>query len=233
MGANGTSFETLVGAVPGVGPGTAAPASVSLVLPDDADDVRLVAALVGGQANAPRLLWRRFAPMVFRMLRRTLGRDDEVEELAQDIFLCVFQKAHTLRRPRALKAFIISVTVLTSRQELRRRWARRRLPPAAAELGVEADSITGRSDAREALLRFYRILDRLRPTDRAVFVLRFMEALALEEVAAALDISLATTKRRLARGWSKIELLVARDPFLAQYVAGFGAAPRRAHAAEA
>jgi len=122
--------------------------------------------------------------MVFRMLRRTLGRDDEVEDLAQDIFLCVFQKAHTLRRPRALKAFIISVTVLTSRQELRRRWARRRLPPAAAELGVEADSITGRSDAREALLRFYRILDRLRPTDRAVFVLRFMEALALEEVAA-------------------------------------------------
>ena len=50
-------------------------------------------------------------------------------------------------------------------------------------------------------------IDRLRPTDRAVFVLRFMEALALEEVAAALDISLATTKRRLARGWSKIELM--------------------------
>jgi RNA polymerase sigma-70 factor (ECF subfamily) len=201
-------------------------------LPDDADDVLLVAALVDRHPDAPRVLWRRFAPMVFRMLRRTLGRDDEVEDLAQDIFLCVFQKAHTLRRPRALKAFVISVTVLTSRQELRRRWSRRRLPAAADLLGPEAETITGRSDAREALLRFYRILDRLRPTDRAAFVLRFMEALALEDVAAALDISLATTKRRIARGWSKIDLLVARDPFLAHYVSDFGAPPRGAPADE-
>jgi RNA polymerase sigma-70 factor (ECF subfamily) len=235
MGANGISFETLVGAVPGVGPGTSAATSALAALaalPDETDDVLLVGALVGQHPDAPRLLWRRFAPMVFRMLRRTLGRDDEIEDLVQDVFLCVFQKAHTLRRPRALKAFIISVTVLTSRQELRRRWARRRLPATEDPPGVEAESITGRSDAREALLRFYRILDRLRPTDRAVFVLRFMEALPLEDVSAALDISLATTKRRLARGRSKIELLVARDPFLANYLAGFGAAPRRARAAE-
>jgi RNA polymerase sigma-70 factor (ECF subfamily) len=227
MSAAGTSFETFAGLSPAVGPGAGAPAGVPLSLPDDIDDVLLVSALVNRHPDAARVLWKRFAPMVFRMLRRTLGRDDEIEDLAQEVFLCVFQKAHTLRRPRAFKAFIISVTVLTGRQEIRRRWVRRRLPETTDRLGPESETITGRSDAREALLRFYRILDRLRPTDRAAFVLRFIEALALEDVARALDISLATTKRRLARGWSKIELLVARDPFLAHYLSEFNAPPRR------
>lgn len=196
--------------------------------PDDDDDVQLVRALVDQHPEAARVLWRRFAPTVFRILRRTLGRDDEIEDLAQDVFLSVLQKAHTLRRPQSLKAFVVSVTTLTARLEVRRRSMRRRLSSATERPGPEAETIMGRSDAREALLRFYRILDRLRPTDRAAFVLRFMEALDLKEVAAALDVSLATAKRRLARAWSRIELLVARDPFLAHYRPGLSAPKRDA-----
>jgi RNA polymerase sigma-70 factor (ECF subfamily) len=195
---------------------------------DDADDVQLVRALVDRYPEAARLLWRRFAPMVFRMLRRTFGRDDEIEDLAQEVFLCVFRKAHALRRPQALRAFVISVTARAGKQELRRRMTRRRLSVTTQRSGPEAETIMGRSDAREALLRLYRILDRLRPTDRAAFVLRFMEALDLEDVASALNMSLATAKRRLARAWSKIELLVARDPFLAHYRSGLSAPVRGA-----
>jgi RNA polymerase sigma-70 factor (ECF subfamily) len=86
-------------------------------------------------------------------------------------------------------------------------------PKDAAELDV----VTPDTDAREALARFYAILDRVNPKDRSAFVLRFMEGLELTEVAAALGLSLATTKRRLARVWAKVVLLVERDPLLAQY----------------
>ena len=68
-----------------------------------------------------------------------------------------------------------------------------------------------------ALARFYKILDRVNATDRAAFVLRFMEGLELTEVAAALKLSLATTKRRLARVWARVMLLVERDPVLVHY----------------
>jgi len=44
-----------------------------------------------------------------------------------------------------------------------------------------------------------------------------MEGLELTEVAAALKLSLATTKRRLARVWARVLLLVERDPVLAHY----------------
>jgi RNA polymerase sigma-70 factor, ECF subfamily len=123
----------------------------------------------------------------------------------------------TLREPKALKAFVISVTVLTTRHELRRRWVRRWVRLSGKTDAAELEVVTPDTDAREALARFYKILDRVNTTDRTAFVLRFMEGLELAEVATALGLSLATTKRRLARVWARVILLVERDPVLVEY----------------
>lgn len=193
-----------------------------LVLPgttlDESDDADLARALIARNPQAPRALWRRFAPMVFRMLRRSLGPGHDVEDLAQEVFLCVFEKVPTLREPKALKAFVISITVLTSRSELRRLWVRRwiRLSNKGDATGKAVVNLD--TDSREALSRFYGLLDRINAQDRTLFVLRFMEGLGLLEVAAASGLSLATTKRRLTRVWSKVILLVERDPILAEYL---------------
>lgn len=193
-----------------------------LVLPgaalDESDDADLARALIARDPQAPRALWRRYAPMVFRMLRRALGPGHDVEDLAQEVFLCVFEKVTTLREPKALKAFVISITVLTTRSELRRLWVRRwiRLSGKTDPTGKAVVHVD--TDAREALGRFYGVLDRINAQDRTLFVLRFMEGLGLLEVAAAAGLSLATTKRRLTRVWSKVRLLVERDPILAEYI---------------
>jgi RNA polymerase sigma-70 factor (ECF subfamily) len=129
----------------------------------------------------------------------------------------VFEKVRALREPKALKAFVISVTSLTMRHELRRRWVRRWVRLSGKTDAAELEIVTPDTDAREALGRFYKILDRVNATDRAAFVLRFMEGLELTEVAAALKLSLATTKRRLARVWARVMLLVERDPVLSHY----------------
>jgi RNA polymerase sigma-70 factor (ECF subfamily) len=184
---------------------------------ETADDPTLVAALVAGDPRAPGILWRRFAPMVFRMLRRTLGRNEEVEDIAQEVFLCVFRKASGLRNPKALKAFFIGTTTILARCEIRRVSSRRRLGALTETLTTDAEALTGRSDAREALLRFYRILNRLKPRERSAFVLRFVDGVPLNDVAVALDVSLATAKRRLARSWARVVSCVERDPLLSHY----------------
>ena len=66
----------------------------------EADDATLARALIGRDPRAPRVLWQRFAPMVFRMLRRTLGSDHDLDDLAQEVFLCVFEKVRALREPQ-------------------------------------------------------------------------------------------------------------------------------------
>jgi RNA polymerase sigma-70 factor, ECF subfamily len=189
-------------------------------IPDEADDATLVQKLIDGHPYAARAIWQRFAPMVHRILKRSLGPDEDVEDLAQDVFICLFQKASTLREPKALKAFVIAITALTVRGELRRRWSRhwvrlQRPGPVPQKLAVYPDL-----ESREALRRFYLILDRVNIQDRTAFVLRFMEGMALEDVAAALEVSVATAKRRLTRVWDRVVLLAERDTALVEYLSG-------------
>ena len=128
--------------------------------------------------QAPRALWRRFAPMVFRMLKRALGPGHDVEDLAQEVFLCVFEKVPALREPKALKAFVISITVLTTRSELRRLWVRRwiRLSRTRATRPAKRWCHAGHRLARGAR-PFLRGPGPRQRQDRTLFVLRFMEGL--------------------------------------------------------
>ena len=189
-------------------------------VPQEVDDATLVHKLLDQHPDAARLIWQRFAPMVHRMLRRSFGPDEDVEDLAQEVFMCVFQKASSLREPQALKAFVITVTAFTVRGELRRRWSRRwlrrqRPTGSAGQLVFHQDV-----ESREALRRFYLILDRVGVQDRTAFVLRFIEGMPLEDVAVALDVSIATAKRRLARAWDRVVLLAERDTALVDYLSG-------------
>jgi RNA polymerase sigma-70 factor (ECF subfamily) len=178
-----------------------------------------VAAILSGDPRAPCLLWNRYADLVLRILRRTLGTDPVIDDLAQEAFLCVFQKLPGLRNPRALRPFIVSTTLFVAKTEIRRRCSKRRGFSSYESLALAGDSETeiGDIDAREGLLRLCRLLNRLNARDRSAFVLRFIEMMTLTEVASALRISLATAKRCLARSAARLALLAERDPFLAHY----------------
>jgi RNA polymerase sigma-70 factor (ECF subfamily) len=182
------------------------------------DDKALANALLAGQPGAANKVWHKYEPMVRRMLARAMGPDRDVDDLTQDVFLTFFDKLPGLRKPESLRSFLISVTTFTMRAELRRRWVRRimrlssdgQLPEVAAE-GPDRDE-------REALSRFYRVLDGLSADDRTAFTLRFVEGLELLEVAEAMNISLATLKRRLGPIYERVLAQVKLDPLLAAYV---------------
>ena len=185
------------------------------------DDAGLVAAIRDGDPRAPRVLWDRHARLVYRILRRSLGRQDEVEDLVQEVFLSLWRRLPTLREPRALPAFLVTITTLTLRHEMRRRWVRRCMSLGAKQ-DVDHDPrvVYPNPEARQAISRFYAILDRLGREERIAFVLRFIEGMELTEVAAALGLSLATAKRRLAHARARVEHHITRDPGLAAYLSG-------------
>ncbi len=185
------------------------------------EDHDLAEALVAGEAWAATATWNKHAPMVFRFLHRSLGPHGEVEDLTQEVFLRVFANVRKLRDPRALRSFVFSVAIRTLRWELRRRRVRRlfQLSDFSSEL---PEPSVGAFDAesRQALRRFYAILDRLTVQERAAFVLRHLEGLKLEDIGEALGISLATVKRRLEHASGVVSRHVERDPSLAGYAGG-------------
>jgi RNA polymerase sigma-70 factor (ECF subfamily) len=183
--------------------------------PLDTSDETIVRLLRADDPRAPRLVWQRFAPRVQRIFRRTFGPNYDIDDLVQEVFLVLFVRVPTLREPKALPAFILAITAHTVRRELRRKTARRWLHfgEAPNEPGREADL-----DSREAVTRLYRVLDGLRASDRTAFVLHRFEGLELGAVADAMGLSLATTKRHLARAWTRIVTLGRRDAALVDYL---------------
>lgn len=181
------------------------------------DDYALILALASGDERATRQAWDHFSPLVRRILRRALGPDADVEDVVQEVFLRFFENVSNLRKSNALRGYLIAITVNTLRGELRRRQVRRILrlvdPSELPKLRVVEMDL----EARDALRRFYRILDRLRLSDRIAFVLRVIEELPLSEVAAALDVSVPTAKRRVERARTRVSRHVECDPLLSQY----------------
>lgn len=183
----------------------------------NAADVVLVSAALIGDARAPREIWRRFAPLVQRIVNRGLGWDDDVEDIVQNIFMTLFEKLPALRDPKALRAFLVSISARTVRYELRRRRNRRLLVLSPSPELMEACAVSADTDSRQALHRLRVLLDRLSAREREAFVLRFV-GLDLEQTAEALNVSIPTIRRALSRACERLSTLARGDGFLMPYL---------------
>ena len=180
-----------------------------------ADDVTLARAASSGDPRATSVLWDRFSPLVRRMLRRTLGPTAEVEMLLQEVFLRALSQLVSLPESAQLKPFVVAVTVRVLSGELRRNRMRRLLrlqsPWHTSDL-VSSDPAT-----RTALSSLYRILDELDVDARLAFTLRHFEGLQITELASAMDASVSSAKRRLARANARVQAAVSRDAAFSAY----------------
>jgi RNA polymerase sigma-70 factor (ECF subfamily) len=186
-------------------------------------DEELVAGFRRGEDWAAAGLWDRFSPLVRRMLFRAIGPGHDIEDLVQESFLRLYRKLPGLREPDALRSFVVTITTRVLQSELRSRWLRRWLGLSDDGRVPEAPAPTADLEARDALLRFYHLLDRLGPQQRTAYVLRHIEGMELTEVAAAVGVSLATVKRWLPRITDRLHGQAARDPLLQRYVAAAAA----------
>ncbi|HMF44120.1 MAG TPA: sigma-70 family RNA polymerase sigma factor [Polyangia bacterium] len=178
----------------------------------DRDDARLLAALRAQDPAVADPLWRRFAPMVFRLLRRVLGPWAPIEDAVHVVLLCAFHGGRRLRPHADLTRFVVRTIARIAQAELRSRtsgWS----PSAWRAFG--AGRVTARETAeREAVQRFYRILDRLGAVDRIAFVFHYVEGLDAREVAAAIGRSPAQTDRCLRRSLATVVQAIDGDPVL-------------------
>lgn len=176
-----------------------------------ARDIELARALIAGSSEAAELAWERYAPLVHRIVSRAIGPDADVEDVTQEIFYRLFSRIGTLRKPEALRSFVISFAIRIVKWELRRRRARRWLTLSETGEVPEAQLTVMDAESRYALRRLYALLDRLSTRERLVLVLRHVEGMTLEEIADAMGLSLATVKRGLRRASLRVSQMIDSD----------------------
>ena len=186
----------------------------------DADsDVALVEALRRGEAQAELAAWNRFSTGVDQTLRRLLGPGPDREDLLQEVFIRFYRRIGTLREPSAVRGFLTGICIHVVRAEIGRRQRHRWLSLTATGDLPEPLPSTPDLEGREAVTRYYRMIDKLGGKDRSYFVARTIEGMTLDEVAAAHEVSVSTAQRRINRATKRVAALVRRDPMLAQFAA--------------
>jgi RNA polymerase sigma-70 factor (ECF subfamily) len=180
----------------------------------DLTDADLALALIRGEVWAPAATWNRYAPTVFGIANRALGRETDAEDITQEVFFRLFSRVHTLKEPAAFRSFVVSFAIRIVKWELRRRRVRRFVLLSDSGELPDAPVSGADAEARQVLRRFYATLEQLGARDRLVFSLRHLEAMTLEEVAVTMALSLSTVKRALTRASARVSAWIAGDPDL-------------------
>jgi RNA polymerase sigma-70 factor (ECF subfamily) len=182
----------------------------------------LIDLCLRGDANAFSRLVALHESMVFNLSARLLGDKEEARDLSQDVFLQVYRTLGRFQGRSTLKTWIYRITVNLCRNR-HRLWRRRRLdrccrlddltPADEARLGAsqqDGETPFEQVRRRERAQKVQAALLRVSFDHRAILVLREIEGLSCDEIAAALALPVGTVKSRLARGRDALrQLLVA------------------------
>lgn len=168
-------------------------------------------AIAEKRPGADRVLVDRFKVHVRRLLTRMMGPGPDIDDLMQEVLFRVFSRLHKVHPPDALPGFVTSVTVLVAREALRKRRRARWLSFFASEDLAEMGSRRGSEDVPEDVRSFYGALAKVAVHSQLCITLRHVEGMQLDELAVALDLSLASAKRHLKKAEEEVVALLGAD----------------------
>jgi RNA polymerase sigma-70 factor (ECF subfamily) len=185
-------------------------------------DAELAARAAQGDALAFQQIMRRHNRLLFRTGRSILKDDDEAQDALQEAYLRAWRSLGTFRAEARLSTWLVRIVANEALGRLRRRASAQviALDMAAETAGVQeetsmhtesAEQPEGHAMRGETRKLIEAGIDALPEVFRTVFVLRAVEDMSIEEVAAALDIPEATVRSRFFRARGLLREALSRE----------------------
>jgi RNA polymerase sigma factor (sigma-70 family) len=152
---------------------------------------------------------QRHGPMVFRVCRRALAREQDVEDAFQATFLILAREARTIRKQEALASWLHGVAYRAA-LKARTRAARRRESTVQREEADRQATLPDEVSWKELRAILDEELERLPERLRAPLVLCYLEGRTQDEAADQLGWSKSTCRRNLERGRELLGSRLAR-----------------------
>jgi RNA polymerase sigma-70 factor, ECF subfamily len=153
----------------------------------------LVVRCQTGDEVAFEELVARFHPRLQYYLRRILPREDQVEDVLQEVWLAAFRALPRLSDPAAVVAWLYRI----ARNKSSVQW-RRQEPSHSLDASEVVDESCRNNDFdREDAQEIHAALDQLTPEHREILTLRFLEDMTYEQIAEVTGCPLGTVRSRL------------------------------------
>lgn len=196
-----------------------APRSTASPLPDD----QLAQRVAAGDPEAFTALMRRYNQSLYRAARSILKDDAEAEDAVQEAYLQAYRSIGNFRGEAKLSTWLIRIAVNEAIARTRKRTRRAEVirlegdtpPESEAPEATMTQSPPEQPEQSAQRAETRRLLeskiDALPDAFRAVFVLRALEEMSVEETATALAIPEATVRSRFFRARSLLREALARE----------------------
>ena len=166
-------------------------------------------------ASAFENLYQLHSSRVYSLCLRMVGNTTEAEDLTQETFLMAYRKIHTFRGDSAFSTWLHRIAVNLFLMGLRRKTSLETSLENHDEPGtsrpVTQDALAG-ADLTLAgsldRLNLERAMEKLRPSQRLVFVLHDIQGYKHTEIAKILHWSIGNSKTRLHRARAQLRTLL-------------------------
>jgi RNA polymerase sigma-70 factor, ECF subfamily len=178
---------------------------------EDAEDVRLMRLVGGGDTSAFEQLIERHQALVAGTIARMLGSNSDVEDIAQQVFIRVWKSASRYVARAKFTTWLLKITRNLVFNELRRAKRHPHVPvqsEAESETLPLKDETTSSPDATLLEIELQKEIENaimlLPDTQRMALVLRRYQELSYEEIAETLGLSVPAVKSLLFRARTEL-----------------------------
>jgi RNA polymerase sigma factor (sigma-70 family) len=192
-------------------------AGVFMPAPGSAPDAMdaLIARCLAGDQTAWEQIVRQHWRKVFNIAYKFTGKHDEAEDLTQDVFLKIFKSLDTFDRRANFQTWLVSVSrnlCIDHYRSVRKERETIDRDVDAGELSPVAQTVSpvAALEHRDRVELLKKALDHLPPTLRSAVLLRDIQELSYQEIAARLDLPEGTVKSRINRGRTELSRQIRR-----------------------
>ena len=180
-------------------------------------DEELIAKVLKGDATCFEPLVQKYSPRVFATARRYARRDNEVEDIVQEVWMKSFQKLSSFRGEAPFEHWLMRLAVRTCYDFLRGHQRNRETTfteltePEHDWLGrfvTAPESADEHADAAKQLIA--RLLEQLSPPARMVITLLEIEDRSVKEISHLTGWSVTLVKVRAFRARKEMQKLLAK-----------------------
>lgn len=163
-------------------------------------EAQIIRRACGGDGSAIRLLYERYAPRVYAVVRRIAADDDLAQDYAQEAWIRAIRALPTFRGDARFSTWLHRIAVNAALQALRKSETRTRreapMPEAVPVPPRPADALLEQ--------RLESALDRLPSGMRQVLILHDVEGYTHEEIGEVLGVTSGTSKSQLFKARARM-----------------------------
>src|SRR5712692_10874359 len=175
-------------------------------------DFEVIKRAQAGDATAFNELVTAYRKRILGTVYRLIGRQEDVEDVGQEVFLRLYYSLDQLRTPEVFEPWLYRLTVNAAYDYLRRQRRRResRMSDLSEQQVMMADASAGgkqsQEDARRTRVReqVQSLLDKVSTEDRVLLMLKEVEGLSLKELEKIYRVNENALKVRLFRARQRV-----------------------------